>query len=226
MKASEQSSTALPPIGSLTQRQQRGMDCLWCGIALTTETAVDLDAQPLRIWKTHWYPRACRRHSEPEDVMTTTVVRASRAVPHRDGDIMRLTFAVAPRRGDTPLSSEDACRVGDMRRIAAARLRYAGLEALAGDVMLIVSELLTNAVLHSGTTQIELRMAVREGFLRITVADGVPGRPEPKCVDDVSESGRGLALVDALAKENGGSWGTSDRGATIWCALALAGEPR
>ncbi|MEU6702523.1 hypothetical protein [Streptomyces wuyuanensis] len=53
---------ALPPIGTLTQRQQRGMDCVYCGIVLTAQTAVDLGPQRLRKWNTHWYPRACRRH--------------------------------------------------------------------------------------------------------------------------------------------------------------------
>ncbi|MGW8954748.1 ATP-binding protein [Streptomyces sp. NPDC055709] len=113
-----------------------------------------------------------------------------------------------------------------MRRIAAARLRYCGLEALTDDVMLIVSELLTNAILHSRTTEIGLRMTVRDGFLCITVADGMPIRPEPRHVDENAESGRGLALVAALAKENGGDWGTSDEGRETWCSLSLAGAQR
>ncbi|MEU3185142.1 hypothetical protein ABZ707_13210 [Streptomyces sp. NPDC006923] len=46
-------------------------------------------------------------------------------------------------------------------RIAAAKLKYCGLEALTDMVMLLVSELLTNAMVHSGTTEIDLRLVVR-----------------------------------------------------------------
>ncbi|WP_275946769.1 ATP-binding protein [Streptomyces sp. T21Q-yed] len=110
-----------------------------------------------------------------------------------------------------------------MRRVTAARLRYCGLEALAEDVMTIVSELLTNAVLHSGTTEISLNLEVRDGFLRIVVIDGMPGHANAsrKPVEDNAEAGRGLALVEALAKEHGGAWGTSDDGTETWCSLAV-----
>ncbi|MFE1856270.1 ATP-binding protein [Streptomyces sp. NPDC059489] len=111
-----------------------------------------------------------------------------------------------------------------MRRIAAARLRYCGLEALIGDLMIIVSELLTNAVLHSGSQEISLSLALRDGFLRVTVTDGMPGAATQKHVGEKAESGRGLMLVKALAEENGGSWGTADDGAQTWCTLAVPAE--
>jgi anti-sigma regulatory factor (Ser/Thr protein kinase) len=113
-----------------------------------------------------------------------------------------------------------------MRRIAAARLRYHGLEAMTGDVMLIVSELLTNAVLHSGATRIGLNLTVSDGFLRITVTDGMPGSAKLTQVASDAESGRGLALVAALAKESGGAWGTNEAGAETWCSLPVQTEPR
>ncbi|MEU9014656.1 ATP-binding protein [Streptomyces sp. NPDC048479] len=158
--------------------------------------------------------------------MTTTAVRTPRTVPYRDGDVMGLTFAVAPRRGDAPPRAADACRVGNMRRIAAARLRYCGLEAMTDDVMLIVSELLTNAILHSRTTEISLSMTIRDGFLRITIVDGMPGGATPKHANANAESGRGLALVEAVVKENGGNWGTCNAGAGTWCMLAVPAEER
>lgn len=57
---------ALPPIGTLTDRQQRGMDCVFCGIVLTAGAVVDLGPQRLRRgdWTTRWFPRACKRHPE------------------------------------------------------------------------------------------------------------------------------------------------------------------
>ncbi|MER5382334.1 ATP-binding protein [Streptomyces sp. NPDC002688] len=110
-----------------------------------------------------------------------------------------------------------------MRRIAMTRLRYRGLDVLQDDVGFIVSEVLTNAILHSGTTTISLTMAVQDGDLCLSVADGIPGVSPPvlKAAGTDAESGRGLALVDALVKENGGAWGTSDAGAVTWCRLVI-----
>lgn len=113
----------------------------------------------------------------PEDVMTTTAVRAPRAVPHRCGDVLNESFRVAPRHGGDPPRKEDALRVGVMRRITAARLRYFRLEALHDDVMLIVSELLTNALLHSGPTKITLTITIENGLVREGAAQ--PGQEHP-----------------------------------------------
>ncbi|MFD5633649.1 ATP-binding protein [Streptomyces sp. NPDC127077] len=112
-------------------------------------------------------------------------------------------------------------RVGASRRIVAARLRRCGLETMTDDVTLIVSELLTNALLHSGTTEISLTIALRDGCLRITVRDGMAGCAEPAEADAGAESGRGLALVDHLVEENDGAWGTGDAGAITWCRLTV-----
>ncbi|MFC9280848.1 ATP-binding protein [Streptomyces collinus] len=112
-----------------------------------------------------------------------------------------------------------------MRRIAAAKLKFCGLDDLVGDVMVIVSELWTNALLHSGTTEITLTLEIRDGYLRVTVDDGVPGFPVPKLdkAED-AESGRGLVLVEHLVQEHGGTWGASKGGAETWCTLALPAE--
>ncbi|WP_328736573.1 ATP-binding protein [Streptomyces bobili] len=137
---------------------------------------------------------------------------------------MNERIAVQPHRGNEPPRREDACRVGILRRIAAARLRHCGLEALTDEVSMIVSELLTNAVLHSGTTEIALSLRVRDGFLHVIVTDGMPGGAKLKCVSDDSESGRGLALIEALVTEHGGRWGTNNDGAETWCSLELPEE--
>ncbi|MET9517050.1 hypothetical protein [Streptomyces sp. NPDC002994] len=54
----------LPRIETLSQHQQRGMDCVWCGITLTPATAVDLGPRPVKRldYVTEWYPRACATH--------------------------------------------------------------------------------------------------------------------------------------------------------------------
>lgn len=135
---------------------------------------------------------------------------------------MGVSFEIACRRDGTPPSPEDCAWVGAMRRIAMARLQYRGLDALQDDVGFIVSELVTNAILHSGTTTVSLTMAVQDGDLYLSVADGIPGVPSPvQAAGTDAESGRGLALVDALVKENGGTWGTNDIGAMTWCRLVI-----
>ncbi|MFI1419927.1 ATP-binding protein [Streptomyces sp. NPDC020731] len=152
--------------------------------------------------------------------MTTTVSTPHTVLPRRGG-MMTVSFAVTPRpRGARPPAG-DAARVGAMRRIIAARLRYWGLEAMNSDVTLIVSELLTNALLHSGTTEISLTVTMEDGFLLIAVRDGMPGSAAPKTPDDKDECGRGLQLVQALVEESGGAWGTGDNGAETWCSLAV-----
>ncbi|MFE1206302.1 ATP-binding protein [Streptomyces sp. NPDC058762] len=108
-----------------------------------------------------------------------------------------------------------------MRRIAAARLRYCGLEPMTDDVTLIVSELLTNALRHSGTTEISLSITVKDGALSVRVRDGMPGAGSAQRPRDTAESGRGLFLVDALTKGSGGDWGTEDAGAETWCTIPL-----
>ncbi|MGP4049385.1 ATP-binding protein [Streptomyces sp. 2A115] len=169
-------------------------------------------------------PPSDRSCIPPEDVMTTTALRTPRAVTRRGSDVMNERFKVAPGCGDASPRREDACRVGIMRRIAAARLRYCGLDAMADEVMVIVSELLTNALVHSGTTEISLSICVQDGFLRIAVGDGMAGSAEPEAAGETAESGRGLMLVEALVRESGGTWGTSDGGATTWCCLTVPGE--
>lgn len=138
-----------------------------------------------------------------------------------DEGVMNERIVAAPRRSDGMPRPRDAARVGVLRRIAAAKLKHRGLDALIGDALLISSELLTNALLHSGTTEITLNLAVRGGCLRITVIDGMPGRAERRKVDDEAETGRGLALVETLAEQSGGTWGTSEDGAATWCSLRV-----
>jgi anti-sigma regulatory factor (Ser/Thr protein kinase) len=90
----------------------------------------------------------------------------------------------------------------------------------AGDVsdvaQVLVSELVTNAVLHA-EPPIELGIDLRGGRVRITVVDGSPTIPEPQDPDQSATSGRGLLLVDALSASWG--WQLADRGKCVWFEL-------
>lgn len=155
---------------------------------------------------------------------TTTAVRTQHPALPNSGEVMNERITVTPCRRGAPPRPQDAAQVGVLRRVAAAKLKHRGLDALIDEVLVISSELLTNALLHSGTTEITLNLAVRDGFLRIAVSDGMPGRAERRKPDEKAEAGRGLALVEALAEESGGTWGTGEDGAETWCSLRLPAE--
>ncbi|WP_367435266.1 ATP-binding protein [Streptomyces celluloflavus] len=154
--------------------------------------------------------------------MTTTATRPRRA-SIRDADLLNLTFPIAKRQPGEPPTPEDASHVGLTRSLIRDRLNDCGLASIVDEAMLVVSELVTNAVLHSGAREITLTVNCLDGYLRIRVHDGVPGcRPTPQEPSSTEENGRGLWLVESTADSRGGSWGASDDGATTWCNLALA----
>ncbi len=154
--------------------------------------------------------------------MTTTAARPRRA-PHRDGDLMSATFEIKQRPPGEPPPPEDGEKVGVMRRRTRQRLSARGLAYVADEAVLIVSELVTNAIVHSGGREITVTLSLRSGFLRIDVRDGVPSfHARPKAPRDADENGRGLVLVQSLAEEGRGSWGVEDAGTTTWCELRLA----
>ena len=85
---------------------------------------------------------------------------------------------------------------------------------------LVVSELVTNAVLHA-RSEILLRLDVGEGTVRIEVVDRSPDELVPPGSPSLdAERGRGLGIVAAVSRR----WGVElDRGAkTVWCELDAA----
>ncbi|MFE3638170.1 ATP-binding protein [Streptomyces sp. NPDC059168] len=141
-------------------------------------------------------------------------------------DLMSVSFAIAVRSATGCVATEDARRVGMARHVTAARLRYCGLHAMVDDATLVVSELVTSAILHSGGAQITFTLAVSDDVLRLAVRDEMPGGPAVCVADSESERGRGLRLVDCVARQYGGKWGSADDGATVYCDLALTGVPQ
>ncbi|MEU6309632.1 ATP-binding protein [Streptomyces sp. NPDC047014] len=108
---------------------------------------------------------------------------------------------------------------------AAPVLRHAVREHLGPDAhpdaALCVTELLANVIRHVGEgTPVTLRVTGtgRATRTRVELTDPDPRAwPVPRQADDTDESGRGLALLDAVALR----WGVV-RGArtkTVWCEL-------
>ncbi|MDH6222626.1 anti-sigma regulatory factor (Ser/Thr protein kinase) [Streptomyces pseudovenezuelae] len=93
--------------------------------------------------------------------------------------------------------------------------------ARADDLVLCVSELTTNAVLHGAPPGRGFLLRVRyDGdVLRVEVHDG--GTGVPRVADEPDEGGRGLFLVATLSDK----WGVGERdlGKVVWCEFACAG---
>lgn len=100
--------------------------------------------------------------------------------------------------------------------------RYALPEWRRPDLDLLVSELVSNSLLHAGEGPISVRAAVRRGTLRVEVWDAGPGVPPgtPPMPGPGAHRGRGLPLVARLADR----WGSGAAGgrSCVWFEMAPA----
>lgn len=118
--------------------------------------------------------------------------------------------------------SPEPASVSAARRVVRERLGAAGLEQLTDDAALAASELVANAVLHA-RTEIALRVATSPTGVRISVEDRNRQLPSPAPMGPTASSGRGLALLQALAED----WGVQvlPGGKVVWFALSTAARP-
>jgi anti-sigma regulatory factor (Ser/Thr protein kinase) len=108
---------------------------------------------------------------------------------------------------------------------APARARAFAREAVAGklpavpleDVTLVVSELVTNAVLH-GLGDVTLVVTMNDDAVHVEVGDDQPDVAEVTAQSADAESGRGLLLVSRLAND----WGVRPEqgGKVVWADVA------
>lgn len=128
-------------------------------------------------------------------------------VQHEGFDLPALTSAVAEAR-------ERVC----------GRLRSWGLpEGLEDTARLVVSEFVTNAIVHTESGSIRCRLQLCGERLRIEVVDegGCPSAVRPREAESGDVDGRGLQLVGAVAEEWGVHSGGSCPGRTVWAELSL-----
>lgn len=97
---------------------------------------------------------------------------------------------------------------------------------IAQGLLLIVSELVTNAVKHAALLSPELAVEVAVGadWVRVSVEDNHPYRPTALETDYAQTGGRGLLLVREITREAGGACDvehTAGGGKVIWAVLPL-----
>jgi anti-sigma regulatory factor (Ser/Thr protein kinase) len=113
-----------------------------------------------------------------------------------------------------------AANVGEARAWVDAFLAERGVEdTVRDDAQLVVSELLTNALMH-GEGELVLRASITASAVRVAVTDSGDALPEVLPLDPTRIGGLGLIVVGRVSSE----WGVSPfpGGKTVWAALALS----
>jgi anti-sigma regulatory factor (Ser/Thr protein kinase) len=117
--------------------------------------------------------------------------------------------------------------VGVARRTLGADLRAHGIaESAVGDAALVLSELLSNSIRYAQPlpgAQIRVTWRLNGGTVEVTVSDGGGlTRPHPVSSSPTSLGGRGLSIVEHLARR----WGVRDDGVgtTVWAELPTRGN--
>ncbi|MER6674367.1 ATP-binding protein [Streptomyces sp. NPDC000983] len=141
--------------------------------------------------------------------------------------------AVGPQRGPSErrFRFELAAHPGSpaqARRLTRARLTgWSICEDTCDTAALVVSELVTNAIVHTASRHIVCELHDGDDLVRIAVRDQgcAPGEPHPAGQRGDEEHGRGLLLVDALCH----AWGAHEHGPglLVWAELPRgADQPR
>ena len=105
------------------------------------------------------------------------------------------------------------------RQAVCAALFEWGCVELVEDAGLLVTELVTNSLLHTHSP-VGLKLLVRDGMFRAEVSDDDVATPEVRPADLDAATGRGMLIVDRLAS----TWGVevATGGKTVWFELPLA----
>ncbi|MDG5806314.1 SpoIIE family protein phosphatase [Streptomyces ossamyceticus] len=142
---------------------------------------------------------------------------------NRDDDVALLLvrydgMAVRPRRENWTVWRVPQA-VGQARRYTRRVLRAWGIRDEADAVLLVVSELVTNALVHTDG-RVRLDLTLLHDRLRVAVADTSPRTPiKPTSIGWEATGGRGILLVEAMAS----AWGTvpASGGKQVWAEIPI-----
>lgn len=111
---------------------------------------------------------------------------------------------------------------GEARRFVADALRSWGRDSLVESAALLVSELVTNALLHA-RTDIDVVLRVEPDRLRVEVHDLNAALPRPRRYSLEASTGRGLHLLETVATD----WGVqaTSTGKAMWFTISTMYDP-
>ena len=112
-----------------------------------------------------------------------------------------------------PPGREAPTQAREFLRAASCETHHAGV---VEDAVLLVSELVTNSVVHGGPPVI-VAVDCDGDALQVRVRDGSPVLPARRTAEQEAEGGRGLALVETLSVD----WGVDPQpdGKNVWFVL-------
>jgi hypothetical protein len=170
---------------------------------------------------------------------STPVPESSDLPPRLDAAVTALTELAGPVVSFTVRPDPES--VTEARHFAISRLTEWALPELADDVGLVVSELVTNALRHSGRaargrpgddvhregvyddpadplgsapSAIRLRLVHEAHWLLCGIVDASQAAPRRKEPDYIAETGRGLHLVESFSVRWG--WRALSHGKVVW----------
>lgn len=168
---------------------------------------------------------ASRSSSDNIEELATTLLRsATHPVQEDDIALLLLRFEPQPKvanpeglrtvRRQFPSSPASA---GVARRFVSDVLVDWGAEETIDTVMLCVSELVTNSLIHT-PNDVEVVLGCSDDFVRVDVIDSSDRLPVVRHQADSDMSGRGLHIVEAVATD----WGveTLRSGKSVWFCIS------
>lgn len=108
---------------------------------------------------------------------------------------------------------------GDARRLARDQLKAWSADGAVDDVLLLLSEVVTNAI-HHARSEVEMVLARRGDMVRVEIRDASPALPVQEAMSHDALRGRGMGIVAAVASR----WGVDsipDDGKTVWFEVGV-----
>ncbi|MEU3723618.1 ATP-binding protein [Streptomyces sp. NPDC031705] len=157
---------------------------------------------------------------QPRQRSSASAVRLTAAAEDEEG-LRALEVYGNPAEAEVTLPSMPESASRARRLTQSVVIRFWGLSPqISEHAVLLVSELVGNAVRHTGARSFGLRMLRRRGWIRVEVRDPSRGLPCLMPVHELDTTGRGLYLVDKLSDR----WGADllPRGKITWFEMRVA----
>lgn len=137
--------------------------------------------------------------------------------PPGPGDAVAEALDATSRGVVVDLTVEHGPKLAGQARQAVQRwATEIGLGPPTDDLLLVVSELVTNAVRY-GSPPVRVEVSADERTVTVGVVDAATARPVLRNAADDAESGRGLLLLSSLSTEHGVR--SQPPGKVVWASL-------